>query len=116
MAWNQVINQPGNNRVEDNISIFDSSGTPSSPILINNNYIQGAYTIDPSQGNTSDSTYNYDWSFSGGGIMLGDGETTTLSQASGYVQAYNNVVVSTINYGIAIEAGHNETFYDNTII
>ena len=32
------------------------------------------------------------------------------------VQAYNNVVVSTTNYGIAIEAGHNETFYDNTII
>ena len=51
IAWNQVINQPGNSRVEDNINIYESSGTSSSPILIHDNYIQGAYTINPSQGN-----------------------------------------------------------------
>ena len=116
IGWNQVINQPGNSRVEDNINIFDSSGTSSSPILIHDNYIQGAYTINPAQSSYSKGTYYYDWSYSGGGILLGDGSTTTLSQASGYVQAYNNTVVSTTNYGIAIAAGHNETFYDNTII
>ena len=116
IAWNQVINQPGNSRVEDNINIYDSSGTSSSPILIHDNYIQGAYTIKPWQGDTSDGTYNYDWTYSGGGILLGDGGTTTLSQASGYVQAYNNVVVSTTNYGIAIAAGHDEIFYNNIII
>ena len=104
IAWNQVINQPGNSRVEDNISIYESSGTSSSPILIHDNYIQGAYNIDPT--NTGSG-----WGYTGGGIMLGDGSTTT-----GYVQAYNNIVVSTTNYGIAIEAGHNETIYDNTII
>ena len=109
IAWNQVINQPENSRVEDNISIYESSGTSSSPILLHDNYIQGAYNIDPT--NTGSG-----WGYTGGGIMLGDGGTTTLSQASGYVQAYNNIVVSTTNYGIAIEAGHNETIYDNTII
>ena len=55
---------------------------------------------------TSDGTYNYDWTYSGGGILLGDGGTTTLSQASGFVRAYNNEVVSTQNYAIAIAAGH----------
>ena len=58
IAWNQVINQPGNSRVEDNINIWESSGIPSSPILIQDNYIQGAYTIDPSQGSYSDGTWN----------------------------------------------------------
>ena len=116
IGWNQVINQPGNSRVEDNINIFDSSGTSSSPILIHDNYIQGAYTIDPTQSNYSDGTYYYDWTFSGGGILLGDGGTTTLSHAAGYVQAYNNEVVSTQNYAIAIAAGHDETFYDNQMI
>ena len=43
IAWNQVINEPGKSRVEDNISIFDSGGTPASPFRIHNNYIQGAY-------------------------------------------------------------------------
>ena len=116
IGWNQVINQPGNSRVEDNINIYDSSGTSSSPILIHDNYIQGAYTIDPTQSNYSDGTYYYDWTFSGGGILLGDGRTTTLSQAAGYVQAYNNEVVSTTNYAIAIAAGHDEVFYNNRMI
>ena len=109
IAWNQVINQPGNSCVEDNINIFDSSGTSSSPILIHDNYIDGAYNTEPT--NTGS-----EWGYSGGGILLGDGSTTTLSQASGYVQAYNNIVVSTTNYGIAIAAGHNETIYDNVVV
>src|SRR5438105_2528909 len=32
IAWNQVTNEPGNSRVEDNISIYKSSGTSNSPI------------------------------------------------------------------------------------
>ncbi len=117
IAWNEVINEPGNSRVEDNISIYKSSGTSASPILIHDNYIQGAYTIEPWQGNTSDANWTYDWSYSGGGIMLGDG--LGVNGAAGdpaYVKAYGNQVVSTTNYGIAISAGHDLQFYDNRIV
>ncbi len=116
IAWNQVINQPGNSRVEDNISIYKTSGTSTSPIRIHDNYIQGAYTINPTQANTSDASWNYDWSYSGGGIMLGDGNGDTLADACGFVQAYNNQVIDTTNYGIAITAGHDSSFNNNRII
>jgi hypothetical protein len=43
IAWNQIINKPGESRVEDNISVYLSSGVPHHPIRIHNNYIQGAY-------------------------------------------------------------------------
>ena len=109
IAWNQVINQPGNSRVEDNISIYQSSGTAASPILIHDNCIDGAYNLEP--GNSSSA-----WYFDGGGIMLGDGGTNDPSLATAYVKAYNNVIISTTNYGIAISAGHDETIYNNTII
>jgi len=109
IAWNQVINQPGNSRVEDNININDSSGTAASPILIHDNYIDGAYNINPTDSSPG-------WNYSGGGILLGDGTATDPSLATGYVQAYNNVVIGTTNYGIAIAAGHDETIYNNTVI
>jgi len=109
IAWNQGINQPGNSRVEDNININDSSGTAASPILIHDNYIDGAYNINPTLTGTG-------WGYTGGGILLGDGTATSPSLATGYVQAYNNIVVSTTNYGIAIAAGHNETIYNNTVV
>jgi hypothetical protein len=117
VAWNEVINEPFVSRVEDNINIFLSSGTPASPLLIHDNYIQGAYTINPAQGNTSDATYSYDWDFSGGGILLGDGySAANPARDPAYVRAYNNQVVSTTNYGIAISAGHDNDFSDNRIL
>ena len=110
IAWNQIINQPGNSRVEDNINIYESSGTLSSPILIHDNYIFGGYNIDPTNTGTG-------WGYTGGGILLGDGTATdTAATAAAFVNAYNNIVVSTTNYGIAIAAGHDNTIYDNTII
>jgi len=99
IAWNQVINDPGASLVEDNISIHGSSGTSSSPILIHDNYIQGAYPVDPA----GDSNY------SGGGIMLSD-------NGSSWVWAYRNQVVSTSNYGIAISSGHDNGFSNNRIV
>lgn len=35
---------------------------------------------------------------------------------SAYVTAYNNQVVSTTNYGIAISSGHDNEFYNNRIV
>jgi hypothetical protein len=110
IGWNQIINEPGKSRVEDNISIYKSSGTEASPIRIFNNYIQGAYNIKPWQSDYSDGTWNYKWSYSGGGIMLGDGE------GSAYVRALKNQVISTTNYGIAIYTGHDMIFFENRVL
>ena len=104
-AWNQVINDPGDSAVEDVISIFKSSGLRESPIRIHNNYIRGAYPIDPAAPN-----------YSGGGIMLGDGAEANPDDGPAYVEAFNNQVLDTTNYGIAISAGHHCTFHDNRII
>jgi hypothetical protein len=105
IAWNEVINAPGQSRVEDNISIYRSSGTALSPIDIHDNFIYGAYPADPA-------TQVY----SGGGIMLGDGLGTTLADECGFVIAHDNQVISTTNYGIAIAAGHDSSFYNNRIV
>ena len=105
IGWNEVINEPYNSLVADNINIYGSSGTSSSPIRIHDNYIQGAYPGNPAQD-----------SYAGGGILLGDGDSSTVSDAPHFVRAYNNQVVNTSNYGIAIAAGHDNQFYNNRII
>ncbi len=105
LAWNEVINEPYKSRVEDNISLYLSSGTSSSPILIHDNYIKGGYPANPAKD-----------PYSGGGIMLGDGSSTNSSEAVAFVRAYNNQVINTTNYGIAIAAGHDNQFYNNRII
>ncbi|HEX2972892.1 MAG TPA: NPCBM/NEW2 domain-containing protein [Tepidisphaeraceae bacterium] len=99
VAWNQVINEPYKSRVEDNISIHNTSGTAASPFLIHDNYIQGGYPADAAG----------DSSYTGGGIMLSD-------NGSANVRAYNNQVISTSNYGIAISSGRNNQFYNNRIV
>src|SRR5207248_1740713 len=99
ISFNNVTNEPGKSRVEDNISIYKSSGTKASPILIHDNNINGAYTIKPWQASYADSTYTYDWSYSGGGIMLGDGKGSLPISDPGCVKAYYNTVTNTSNYG-----------------
>ena len=116
IGWNQIINKPGNSRVEDNVSIYLSSGTPRSPIRIHDNLICGVYTIEPARHSGQDADYRHDWSYSGGGIMLGDGTAAAPKDATAHVEAFGNVIISTTNYGIAISAGHDLTFHDNRII
>ena len=111
IAWNEVVNEPGGSRVEDNINIYRSGGTAESPILIHDNYVKGAYNVKPWESSYSDGTWNYDWGYAGGGILLGDG-----SSGVAHVKAYGNTVVSTTNYGIAIAAGHDTEFYDNRVL
>ncbi len=106
IAWNEVINEPGKSSLEENINLYSTSGTSSSRIQIHDNYIQGAYAIYPS----TDGTY------SGGGIMLGDGPVANLSQAGGYVDVYNNQIVSTSNQGVGIAGGHNHNVFNNRIL
>lgn len=106
VAWNEVINEPGKSAVEENINLYQGSGTSTSPILIHDNYIQGAYAVDP---------YN-DAKYAGGGIMVGDGQQTSLDIAGGHVKVYRNQVVNTSNQGIAISGGHDQQVFDNRVL
>ena len=103
VAWNEVVNQPWNSRVEDNINLYASGGTPTSPMLIHDNFIWGAYPSDPT-------TYG----FSGGGIILGDAATGAL--AAGYVNVFNNQIVGTTNYGLSIVCGNDQKLYNNRVL
>jgi hypothetical protein len=105
IAWNEIVNEPYRSAVEDNISIYLSSGTLSSPIDIHDNYIEGGYPADAARG-----------SYSGGGIMLGDGSATSAADVPHNVVAHENQVVDTTNYGIAISAGHDLSYYRNRVI
>lgn len=62
---NHAINFHGASVPEDMISIFESSGSADSPLLIEENYLSG----DPARGSDGKSK-------SGSGIMLGDGKST----------------------------------------
>lgn len=115
VAGNHILNQPGKSRVEDTISIFLSSGTSDSPIRIHDNYINGAFNVAPWQTNYSDGTFGYTFDYSGGGIMLGDGDPTDSTGPCAYVQAYSNTIIDTTNYGIAITSGHDLQFFNNFI-
>jgi hypothetical protein len=48
--------------------------------------------------------------------MLGDGVGHVTAEDPSFVQAYDNVVLDTVNYGIAISAGHDNSFYHNRIL
>jgi hypothetical protein len=104
ISWNEVINEPFNSRSEDVINMYLSSGTAASNILIHDNYIYGSYPANPALG-----------SFSGGGIIT-DGAPTTLAEATAYVKVYNNQVLATSNYGIAIASGHDNEMYNNKVV
>ena len=99
IGWNEVINEPGKSRAEDVISIYKSSGTSGNPIDIHDNYIAGAFPLNPATDN-----------FTGGGIMAGD------NVGSSNVVVENNSVISTTNYGIAASAGSHILFLNNRVI
>ena len=106
IAWNEVINEPGKSAVEDNFSMYESSGTASSPIRIHDNYIDGAYAANPLKAQ----------SYSGGGILLGDGKKDNMDIAGGYAEVYNNQIINTSNHGIGVAGGHHHKVYGNRIV
>ncbi|MBB5234006.1 NPCBM/NEW2 domain-containing protein [Deinococcus budaensis] len=104
IAWNQNINEAGRSAGEDLINMYASSGTPDKPILIHDNYLQGSYPANPTEG-----------AHSGGGILLGDGVTGN-PETNGYQHAYGNTVISTTNYGMAIIGGWGNRIENNRVI
>ncbi|GAA4432513.1 hypothetical protein GCM10023188_21100 [Pontibacter saemangeumensis] len=109
IAWNQVINEPGNSIVEDNINLSNSRGTSDSPIRIHDNYIQGAYPLNPKSG-----------TYSGGGIITDSwyhaGMGTPSDVATAHVKIYNNQTVNMSNYNYSIAGGNNIEIYNNRAV
>jgi hypothetical protein len=103
VAWNEVINDPNNSLVEDNINFYNSGGTHTSPARIHDNYIQGAYPFP-----ATSATY------SGSGITL-DGDGTAAIATTAFVEGYGNQIVSTCA-ALNIAAGHDNHFHDNRIV
>jgi hypothetical protein len=106
VAWNDVINTPNQSRVEDNINVYLSSGTASSPLMIRDNLIRGAYGAAAAT----------ETGYSGGGILVGDGNVSSAADSASYVTATGNTVIDTTNYGIAMAAGHHLSLTNNRVI
>ncbi|MCX2741159.1 glycosyl hydrolase [Pontibacter anaerobius] len=104
IAWNEVINRPEASAVEDNINIYNSRGTPASPIRIHNNYIQGAFPYPLHLPE-----------YSGGGIIA-DSPGTDSSSATAYVEVYENQLVGLGNYCLGIAGGNNIEMHHNRAI
>lgn len=106
IAWNQSIVTPLQGLVSDVINIYSSSGKTTSPIRVHDNYVQGAMGANPADGAR----------YSGGGIITDGRADDSLATATAYVQIYNNQVVMTGNYGVAIAAGHDNQIYNNRVV
>jgi hypothetical protein len=102
IGWNKVINTYGQSLVEDNINIYASNGTSGDTLLIHDNYIDGAYPLS-----------YLTKTFTGGGIMIDSEYSENVPR---YIDAVDNHVLRTTNYGMAIMGGNNNRIIDNRII
>lgn len=91
IAWNEVINTPGQSNMEDGVNLYGASGTVASPIRIHDNFFWGAYPLPITDG------------YSGGGILSGDGPNGGTNN----IVVTDNQLVGTTNYGIQIGGGNN---------
>jgi hypothetical protein len=105
IAWNEIVNYPSQSLVNENINMFDSGGTASSPAQIHDNYVQGAYAYNPAV-----DAYN------GGGFTTDGSASDTVQTASSFNNIYNNQIVDTVNVGIEIGTGHDNAAYNNRVI
>ncbi|GAA3926441.1 hypothetical protein [Hymenobacter algoricola] len=103
VAWNEVINEPNQSLVEDNINFYNSGGTKVSPAKLHDNYIQGAYPFPATSA-----------AYSGSGITL-DGDGGSALTTTAFVEGYGNQIVSTCA-ALNIAAGHDNHFYNNRMV
>ena len=104
VSYNEVINAPNESLVEDNINLYNSSGTAQSSIRIHDNFVRGAY---PSPATSA--------KFTGTGLTT-DGDASTLNEAAGFVEADHNQFVGTANAAMNIAAGHDIYYHDNRLV
>jgi hypothetical protein len=102
--WNEITNQYGQSAPSDAINIYRSSGLAGSPILIQNNYVQGVVpsTLGDAQ-------------FTGAGIVT-DGDTADPALATANVEILGNQVVGCVFTGIALAFGLEQIAHDNTVV
>ena len=105
IAWNEIVNYPGQSLVNEIISMYDSSGTASSPVLVHDNYIQGGYPYIPATDN-----------YNGGGFTTDGYSGDTVATATAFNNIYNNQFVGTTNMGVEIGTGHDNSAYNNRVI
>ncbi|MES2218882.1 MAG: hypothetical protein V4501_10785 [Pseudomonadota bacterium] len=104
-AWNQVINQPNQSATGAIFEFSETSGTASSPVRVHDNYLQGAFPASPGK-----DLYQF------GGMEVDGATNDTLATTSAFINFYNNQIVATANYGIAIMAGHDINFSNNRVV
>jgi hypothetical protein len=104
IAYNEVINTANQSLVEDNINLYNSSGTAQSAIHVHDNFVRGAYPFPATSSN-----------FSGTG-MTTDGDGNTLALAAGYIEADHNQFVGTGNAAMNLAAGHDVYYHDNRAV
>jgi hypothetical protein len=105
VAFNQVINLPDQSRVEDNINLFNSSGTAGSPLHVHDNFVRGGYPVPATAKD----------SFTGSGLTT-DGDATTPETTTAYLEADHNQFIGIGNAGMNIAGGHDIYYHDNRLI
>lgn len=104
VAYNEVLNEPDHSSVEDNINLYNSSGTVASPLRVHDNFVRGAYPYPATAGQ-----------FTGTGLTT-DGDARTAEEATAFVLADHNQFVATGNAGMNIAAGHDITLRGNRLV
>jgi hypothetical protein len=114
VAWNQIINTPGESAVEDNINLYLSRGTPTSPINIHDNYIDGAW---PTM-SASATSYSDPGGYTGSGILCADGNAGAdpLGEEPAYARCHHNQVLDSLNQGIFTVTGHHIELDHNRVV
>jgi hypothetical protein len=104
IAFNEVVNTPDKSLVEDNINLYNSSGTAASPLHVHDNYVQGAYPFPA----TADK-------FTGTGLTS-DGDAKTADEAASFIEADHNQFVATGNAAMNLAAGHDIYYHHNRAV
>jgi hypothetical protein len=106
IAWNEIVNYPYQSMVEENLIFFEAGGTSGSPLAIHDNYIQGSYSYNPA----------VDGSGTSGGIVTDGSQADTVQTATSFLTIHDNQIVGTVNVGLELSAGHDNSAYNNRVI
>lgn len=109
IAWNEVINTPGQSAVEDNFSFWMSEGaSPTSRMHIHDNLVWGSWRPDAANDDTSTGT-----GFNSGD---GDGTGTPVNTGKGNILNENNVALGIANLCFGLSGGHDITVQNNRCV
>lgn len=106
IGWNWLKNIRGQSATEDAISLMLAGGTAGHNAKIHDNFVDGVFEwplITPTnQGH-----------FSGSGIMAFDPGNSFGSNAGGFVEVFDNVVLASENEAFACAGGHDIEIHHN---